>query len=157
MKKIIKCGVVAAVAVAAGFAAYQSYGSYGVQNNSLLMQNIEALAQDMDPDGDNGDGDGYVPVGYVLKYSHIQKKDCWKQCIDFSDFEIRRDYDEIAGNEIQWNVYRHYWKKYTRKACVLLTIAEAPAWYDNCNKKQDAVCDYGDHSGSQPVPLSWYE
>lgn len=45
MKKSIKCGIVAAVAVAAGFAAYQSHGSYGLQDNSLLMQNVEALAQ----------------------------------------------------------------------------------------------------------------
>ncbi len=45
MKKSIKSGIVAAVAVAAGFAAYQSYGSYDLQDNSLLMQNVEALAQ----------------------------------------------------------------------------------------------------------------
>ena len=53
MKKTIKCGIVAAVAFAAGFAAYQSYGSYDLQDNSLLMQNVEALADD-----DNGDADG---------------------------------------------------------------------------------------------------
>ena len=46
MKKTIKCGIVAAVAFAAGFAAYQSYGSYDLQDNSLLMQNVEALASD---------------------------------------------------------------------------------------------------------------
>ena len=45
MKKSIKCGIAAAVLVAAGFTAYQSYSSYGVQDNSLLMQNVEALAQ----------------------------------------------------------------------------------------------------------------
>lgn len=50
MKQLIKCSIAAVVLVAAGFAAYQSYGSYGVQNNSLLMQNIEALAQDIDPE-----------------------------------------------------------------------------------------------------------
>ena len=59
MKKSIKCGIVAAVAVAAGFAAYQSYGSYGARNNNLLMQNVEALAQSTkpnEPDGDPGSG-----------------------------------------------------------------------------------------------------
>lgn len=57
MKKSIKSGIVAAVAVAAGFAAYQSYGSYGLQDNSLLMQNVEALADDKtEPDGDPGSG-----------------------------------------------------------------------------------------------------
>ena len=63
MKKTIKCGIVAAVAVAAGFAAYQSYGSYGVQDSSLLMQNVEALAQNNHPepggkDGGEPNGDG---------------------------------------------------------------------------------------------------
>ncbi len=64
MKKTIKCGIVAAVAVAAGFAAYQSYGSYGAQDNSLLMQNVEALAADdkngePDTKGDPGSGGSY--------------------------------------------------------------------------------------------------
>ena len=61
MKKFIKCGIVAAVAVAAGFAAYQSYGSYGVQDSSLLMQNVEALAQISN--GDPGGTDGGDPNG----------------------------------------------------------------------------------------------
>lgn len=46
MKRSVKSGMLAAVVVAAGFAAYQSSGSYGAQDNSLLMQNVEALAQD---------------------------------------------------------------------------------------------------------------
>jgi hypothetical protein len=58
MKKSIKCGIVAAVAVAAGFAAYQSHGSYGLQDNSLLMQNIEALADDKDGDTDGDPNSG---------------------------------------------------------------------------------------------------
>ena len=45
MKKSIKGGIAAAMVVAAGFAAYQTYGAYGAQDNSLLMQNIEALAE----------------------------------------------------------------------------------------------------------------
>ncbi len=56
MKKSIKCGIAAAVLVAAGFTAYQSYSSYGVQDNSLLMQNVEALAQSSD--GGDGDANG---------------------------------------------------------------------------------------------------
>jgi hypothetical protein len=62
MKKTIKCGIVATIVVTAGFAAYQSYGSYGSQDNSLLMQNIEALASGSDAgDGDNGDGNSENP------------------------------------------------------------------------------------------------
>ena len=53
MKKTLKCGIAAAVFVAAGIAAYQSYGSYGVQDNSLLMQNIEALASGSDAEGES--------------------------------------------------------------------------------------------------------
>lgn len=46
MKKTIRSGIIAAVAVAAGYVAYQSHGSYNLQDNSLLMQNVEALASD---------------------------------------------------------------------------------------------------------------
>ena len=56
MIKTVKCGIAAAVVVAAGIAAFQSYGSYGTQDNSLLMQNVEALAQG--PDGGDGDASG---------------------------------------------------------------------------------------------------
>ena len=59
MIKSVKCGIAAAVVAVAGFAAFQSYGSYGSQDNSLLMQNVEALAQGPDGgDGDGGDGSG---------------------------------------------------------------------------------------------------
>ena len=54
MKKTFKCGIAAAVVVAAGFAAYKSYGAYGAQDNSLLMQNIEALAQSNEPGSEPG-------------------------------------------------------------------------------------------------------
>ncbi len=53
MKKSIKCGITAAVVAVASFAAYQSSDSYGVQDNSLLMQNIEALAQTSDEQADS--------------------------------------------------------------------------------------------------------
>ena len=53
MRKSIKCGIVAAVVVAAGFASYQSYGVYSIQNNSLLMQNIEALASNQEPEDED--------------------------------------------------------------------------------------------------------
>lgn len=58
MKKTIKSGIVAAVLIVAGFAAYQSYGVYDTQDNSLLIQNVEALAQGPEPDGD-GEGPTY--------------------------------------------------------------------------------------------------
>ena len=62
MKKSIKCGIAATVVMAAGFAAYQTYGAYGAQDNSLLMQNIEALAGNADGAGDaSGDGGANKP------------------------------------------------------------------------------------------------
>lgn len=57
MKRIIKCGIVSAVVFSAGFAADQSYGFYGVQDNSLLMQNVEALAQNPEPRSGDPNGD----------------------------------------------------------------------------------------------------
>ena len=61
------CGIAAAVLVAAGIAAFQSYGSYGTQDNSLLMQNVEALAQG--PDGGDGDGgEGSLVSNKAIEY-----------------------------------------------------------------------------------------
>lgn len=57
MKRIIKCGIVSAVVFSAGFAANQSYGFYGAQDNSLLMQNVEALAQNPEPRSGDPNGD----------------------------------------------------------------------------------------------------
>ena len=60
MKKSIKGGIAAAVVVAAGFAAHQTYGAYGTVDNSLLMQNVEALTSAPEPgepyDGNNASG-----------------------------------------------------------------------------------------------------
>lgn len=58
MKKSIKCGIAAAVVMAAGFAAYQTHGAYGAQDNSLLMQNVEALTSGTEPGEPSGDGGG---------------------------------------------------------------------------------------------------
>ena len=62
-----------------------------------------------------------------------------------------------TGEKYSYKVYKHYWRKYTRQACVLLRIEEAPAWFQNCSKRQDALCDTGDRAGNQPNPLTWYE
>lgn len=56
MRKTIKCGITTAVVVIAGYAAYQSFGAYGARDNSLLMQNIEALASSSEPEGDPCEG-----------------------------------------------------------------------------------------------------
>lgn len=71
MKNFAKCGIAAAVVVTAGFAAYQGYGSYGLQDNGLLMQNVEALAEV--PDGPTS-GD---PNGGEVDYVRVD--DCFLQ------------------------------------------------------------------------------
>ena len=70
MKKTLKCGITAAVFVAAGIAAYQSYSSYGVQDNSLLMQNVEALASG--PEAEAGMEEDMAPpiTGLAKKWNY---------------------------------------------------------------------------------------
>lgn len=84
MIKTVKCGIAAAVVVAAGIAAFQSYGSYGTQDNSLLMQNVEALAQG--PDGGDGDNDatGAQLTNKAKKwnYSKVYNITGWKAGVD---------------------------------------------------------------------------
>ena len=111
MKKTIKCGIVAAVAFAAGFAAYQSYGSYGTKDSNLLMQNVEALAQDVlpegptsgDPIGDNGNRKGkhekcIVPFDAKACWSKKDPTDfrgmTWTQLIEVAYKEKCRCTDE---------------------------------------------------------------
>lgn len=72
MKKTLKCGITAAVFVAAGIAAYQNYDSYGVQDNSLLMQNVEALASGADAEGDSDAGADQV-TNKALKWTYSEK------------------------------------------------------------------------------------
>ena len=70
MKNFVKCGIAAAVVVAAGFAVYQSYGSYCLQDNSLLIQNVEALADNNngDPGGEpNGDTSYRLTECYLME------------------------------------------------------------------------------------------
>ena len=77
MKKTIKCGIAAAVLVAAGFTAYQSYSSYGVQDNSLLMQNVEALASGADAEGDSDSGSD---SGNIKKHAALSSGKCGYKC-----------------------------------------------------------------------------
>lgn len=53
MKRIFKCGIASTIVAVASFVAYHTYVSYGYKDNSLLMQNIEALAQIPDSGDDN--------------------------------------------------------------------------------------------------------
>lgn len=81
MRKSIKCGIAAAVVMAAGFAAYQTYGAYGAQDNSLLMQNIEALAQNPEPNGDpNGDGNSSIKKNSAMASGHCAAKGKIYEC-----------------------------------------------------------------------------
>ena len=119
MKKTIKCGIVAAVAVAAGFAAYQSYGSYGAQDSSLLMQNVEALAQNNHPepggkDGGEPNGDnGNKPANKVTGWVKVIDKKTGKQ-------EEYKSNVTVYGEKCDWvdkskescHIPSHRWIKY---------------------------------------------
>ena len=54
MTKKIKAAIFAAAFISLGGAAY-TYDRYGVQDNSMILANIEALSQDADGDDDGGD------------------------------------------------------------------------------------------------------
>ena len=138
---------IAAVTIAT-IVGKKTLDSNAVNCNELFAQNVEALSYVEENN---------VPNGYVLKLDPIQTKTCWKQDVDPNDFEIRTDYNDETGEKYSYKVYKHYWRKYTRQACVLLRIEEAPAWFQNCSKRQDALCDTGDRAGNQPNPLTWYE
>ena len=74
MKKVILKSTLAVVAVAAScLGAWKTYEAYGSVDNSLLMQNIEALSGSGDSDGDNGGGDDMVDI----RGNAIMK--CWKR------------------------------------------------------------------------------
>ena len=105
MKKSIKCGIVAAVAVAAGFAAYQSYGSYGAQNNNLLMQNVEALAQSTNPNepdgGDPGSGGSCThnnPYHTPDRYLHVTVQTAQGTSHKKGQITIGRDGNTYSGD-----------------------------------------------------------
>ena len=112
MKKAIKCGIAAAMVMAAGFAAYQTYGAYGAQDNSLLMQNIEALSGGPEPEGDSGDQSGarkYAIVscgyhGYATSSNrgcwHRQVAQCEKACLQFEkSAQLKEKVEEINRNK----------------------------------------------------------
>ena len=56
-KNILKSTLAVVAVTASSFGAWKAYGTYGSVNNSLMMENIEALSQD----GDNGSGGGHYP------------------------------------------------------------------------------------------------
>ena len=54
-KNILKSTLAVVAVTASSFGAWKAYGTYGSVNNSLMMENIEALSQD----GDNDTGGGH--------------------------------------------------------------------------------------------------
>lgn len=95
MVKSIKSGIVAAVVVAAGFAAYQSYGSYGLQDNSLLMQNVEAMASNPEPM--EGDSNGDVILASIGLWKKVKKvsEGIWTWC-------SRQNVKQGSKNAVKW-------------------------------------------------------
>ena len=68
MRKVVKSLLIAAVIVATGFCTLKEYKFYNCVNNTLLLENIEAMSQSS---GEN------------TSCPEDKKKKCWKK-IDFS-------------------------------------------------------------------------
>ena len=66
MRKKIYATLTIVAVVAAGFATYRSYGSYGAKDNSLLMQNVEALAGGTESDTGEAAGGNYTSSCHIL-------------------------------------------------------------------------------------------
>lgn len=66
MKKVILKSTLAVVAVAAScLGAWKTYGAYGSVDNSLLMENIEALSGDDNGEPNDGDNGGQTVIHYM--------------------------------------------------------------------------------------------
>ena len=107
MRKSIKCGIAAAVVMAAGFAAYQTYGAYGAQDNSLLMQNIEALAGDAGGEGNSNKLPAHECYTYgedtpgMYGYQKVKEYICSEKISDYIIINIifcviKHDKDNVA-------------------------------------------------------------
>ncbi len=87
MKKVILKSTLAVVAVTLScLGAWKAYEAYGSVNNSLLMQNIEALTQD---GGDNGGGNYKRPCNVDLKKGGGVWR-CGNPCV-YESRKIRRN------------------------------------------------------------------
>ena len=102
MKKIILKSTLAVVAVAAScLGAWKTYDAYGSVDNSLLMQNIEALSGNANGDADSGDtnGEGGGDNEMVcLKGDPFQI--CWKRKVVEN---IRCDYQNCRIITESWD------------------------------------------------------
>ncbi len=88
MKKMIFKSTLAVVAVTAScLGAWKTYDAYGCVDNSLLMQNIEALTQ--------GDGDTDSGGGNLIRVRNKSGK-CWE-----AHFDIMTD-DSYMACEVTW-------------------------------------------------------
>lgn len=58
MKMIVKSTLAVVTVAASCLGAWRAYGVYGNYDNSLLMENLEALSADPKGEGDNGEGGG---------------------------------------------------------------------------------------------------
>ncbi len=95
-KTILKSACVAVAAAASSFGAWKAYDAYEYEDNSLLMQNIEALASDSNENGNSNNSEQFpiVPCGYY-EYATTENRGCWhvkvvqckKACFQFANAE----------------------------------------------------------------------
>lgn len=120
MKKSIIKSTLAVVAVAAScFGAWKTYDTYGSVDNSLMMENLEALSQG----GDNGDNYVELPSD---KYKPILDKygTCW---VD----DVIRNWEDSQGYEHA----KHRWRK-TGDYRTCKYVPKTDYWFDpECTMK----------------------
>lgn len=105
MKKVILKSTLAVVAVAAScFGAWKTYDTYGSVDNSLLMQNIEALTQNgsNEPGGDpSGENTGATDTKFCCKNvtTKSNKMDITPKCAPGTTYFRKTDHPKTTHNE----------------------------------------------------------
>lgn len=107
MNKNFLKSTLAVVAVAAScFGAWKTYDVYGSVDNSLLMENLEALSQDGSEGSNQPEQFPIVPCGYY-EYATNENRGCWhvkavqclRACFQFSSAaEVKQWKVDICSN-----------------------------------------------------------
>ncbi|MCR5434287.1 MAG: NVEALA domain-containing protein [Bacteroidaceae bacterium] len=147
MKKVIlKSTLVVVTATLTGICgvkAYEKYQTSKLAENTLLMQNIEALTGD--------EGNGMVSI-----IDPLTTRTCYTAAVDPNDYHIEQYYDEESGETYEIRKYRHYYVTYQAYKCKYVSYDEV-LWHPLCPPTEHCeTCQPGDYT-SQPIPSEWYD
>lgn len=153
MKKINLKSTLAMVAVAAScLGAWKAYDTYGSVDNSLMMENIEALSLD----GDNG-GSGDAPSGSYVTCSG--NNDWGTTGIMVGNFTTNNHIDGNNGKEIGFDMV----EKYVYEKCYAYYPHSGKETGNNSIfsyskvKSSEVECEGGAHVSLSDALISLYE